>query len=512
MFSLINWALPTVMRISVMANSPNLQLAAVDLGSNSFHLTIARETQGELQLIDRLGEKIQLASGLNERNELSEEVMQRGLACLERFSQRLKGVPPGAIRVVGTNTLRAARNRQYFIRQAQQLLGCPVEVISGREEARLIYLGVAHSFSDDEERRLVVDIGGGSTEFIIGKQFSPIELESLHMGCVSYTRRYFSDGRITSGAFKKAVNAGHQELLSIRRHFRKVGWRDVVGASGTVKAVYQLLNAEQTSNKPITIDVLYDLRDQLIDLKRIDNIQLGSIKEKRAAVIAGGLAILIAIFEAFDIDDMRYSDGALREGLLYDHIGRLRHEDVRERTIAALMERYHVDVEHALLVDATASTCLKQIGLDGEACGCLLSWACRLHESGMAISHSQYHKHGGYLVQNSDLMGFSQTEQLRLALLVCGHRRKLPLLSLDSLGDKARKKLLSLMVVLRLSVLLNRSRNPELGLDFKLSLDGENGYKLRFAKGWLDQHPLTLADLQQEAGYLKTAKISLAFK
>ena len=212
------------------------QLAAIDIGSNSFHLTIDREVQGELQLIDRMGEKVQLASGLDDRNFLSDESIARGLRCLELFAQRLRGIPLDAVRVVGTNTLRAAHNRQQFIDQAEHILGAPVEVISGREEARLIYLGVAHSFSDDEERRLVIDIGGGSTEFIIGKQFTPLELDSLHMGCVTFTRRFFPDGKLIPRSFQRATNAAHLELLNIRRHYRKLGWTEVVGASGTIKS------------------------------------------------------------------------------------------------------------------------------------------------------------------------------------------------------------------------------------------------------------------------------------
>ncbi|MCW9053964.1 MAG: exopolyphosphatase [Motiliproteus sp.] len=493
-----------------MTEQSTPQLAAIDLGSNSFHLTIAREVHGELQLIDRIGDKVQLASGLGKGRILSDEAIQRGLECLELFAQRIDGIPQQAIRVVGTNTLRAAKNRQTFIDQAEQILGVPVEVISGREEARLIYLGVAHSFSDDEERRLVIDIGGGSTEFIIGKQFTPLELESLHMGCVSFTGRFFEDGKLKRRSFQRATNAAHLELLNIRRHYRKLGWAEVVGASGTIKATYRLLNGEEGS-KPITLKSLRELRDKLIEFGTISEINLEGIKANRAQVMPGGVAILMAIFEALEIDSMSYSDGALREGLLYDHIGRQQHEDVRERTISALMERYYIDGEHASEVEATVLKALQQTKLDSEQNRNLLSWASRLHETGLAISHSQFQKHGAYLIENSDLMGFNQREQQQLALLVRGHRRKLPMDELTTLKVSPDNKLFNLLLLLRLAVLLQHSRKADQIPDFDLKLKSGKRLTIEFPSDWLEEHPLTLTDLEQEAGYLKAAGIELKF-
>ena len=497
--------------LTIMNEQSLQQLAAIDLGSNSFHLTIAREVHGELQLIDRIGDKVQLASGLDKNNRLNQEAIERGLGCLELFAQRIDGIPEQAIRVVGTNTLRAAHNRQEFIDQAEQILGVPVEVISGREEARLIYLGVAHSFSDDEERRLVIDIGGGSTEFIIGKQFTPLELESLHMGCVSFTRRFFEDGKLKRRAFQRAINAAHLELLNIRRHYRRLGWTDVVGASGTIKATNRLLNGEQ-GNKSITLKTLRELRDKLIDFGTISEITLPDIKDNRAQVMPGGIAILIAIFEALEIDSMSYSDGALREGLLYDHIGRQQHEDVRERTISALMERYYIDSEHAAEVEATALSCLQQTKLDSATNRNLLSWASRLHEIGLAISHSQFQKHGAYLIENSDLMGFNQREQQQLALLVRGHRRKLPMEELSAMKLSSDHKLFNLLLLLRLAVILQHSRKADLIPEFELKLKSGKRLSLEFPEDWLEDHPLTQTDLEQEAGYLRAAGIELKFK
>lgn len=493
-----------------MNDSTPVQLAAIDLGSNSFHLTIAREIHGEIQLIDRLGEKVQLASGLDENNHLSQEAIDRGLACLERFAQRLGGINEESIQVVGTNTLRAAHNRNDFIEPAEELLGVPVQIISGREEARLVYLGVAHSYADDGERRLVIDIGGGSTEFIIGERFSPIQLESLHMGCVSYTRRFFADGKLKRESFESAIEAAHLELLHIRKKYRNLGWSDVVGSSGTIKAIYALINKE-ASNEPIRLKTLHKVMDQILAFENVSDINLDDIKDKRAAVIPGGLAILIAAFESLDIENMGWSDGALREGLFYDHVGRQNHEDVRERTINALMERYHVNTEQAKKIEDTALYCLSNTSIDKEKNQNLLSWASRLHEIGLAISHSRFQKHGAYLIENSDLMGFNRDEQAFVGFLVNGHRRKLPMEEIESLPKKQHKRLLKLMTLLRFSVILHHSIQIEEMPEFDISMDEET-LQVRFPKNWLDEHPLTNTDLKQEKGYLKAAGITLDIK
>lgn len=488
------------------------QLAAIDLGSNSFHLTIAREVQGELQLIDRIGEKVQLASGLDDNKHLEAASMDRGMACLERFAQRIQGIPDASVRIVGTNTLRIARNRDVFIDRAEALLGSPVEVISGREEARLIYLGVAHSCADDEEQRLVIDIGGGSTELIIGKRFTPIELESLHMGCVSYTLTHFPDGKLKKRHFEQAIKAAHLELLPIRKIFKKQGWKDVMGASGTIKALYRLANQGQDSQQPLTLDHLYAIRDRLLTFEQISDINLENVKSRRAATLPGGVAILIALFEALALANMKYSDGALREGLLYDHIGRLHHEDVRERTLSALMERYHVDQEQAQAVEQGCQYFLAQTAFDDEDSRNLLNWAARIHEIGLAISHSHFQKHGAYLVAHSDLMGFNQDEQQLLALLVRGHRRKLPVAELGMLPGQERQRLLPLLLILRLAATLHHSRQSDELPDIRFSLSDSYQMQLEFPPHWLEEHPLTQADLEQEQNYLQVLHITLDYQ
>jgi len=485
--------------------------AAIDLGSNSFHLIVARAVHGELQTLDRMGEKVQLAAGLDDQQRLLPDAMERGFACLERFAQRLAGMPPHQIRVVGTNTLRAAHNRAAFIEHAEELLGVPVEVISGREEARLIYLGVAHSLADDVERRLVIDIGGGSTELIIGERFSPLELESLHMGCVAYTQTYFANGKVTGKNFQKAINAAHLELLNIRRLYCSLGWADAAGASGTIKAALRLSNDDNSTDGRLTLKKLHQIRDRLLEFDNTAEIHFEAIKADRASVLPGGIAILIALFESLDLDSLRCSEGALREGVLYDMSGRQQHEDVRERTVSALMSRYHVDRDHAASVEQSTSQLLRQAALDSPANLELLRYAARLHECGLAIAHSQFQKHGAYLLQNSDMMGFSRGEQDQLALLILAHRRKLPLTSLEGLKPKQRQRMLQLCLLLRLAILINRSRYAEQVPAVAVELAGPQ-LTLRFPENWLEQHPLTRADLEQECAYLRACEVELAFQ
>lgn len=497
--------------LQATTSEPSL-LAAIDLGSNSFHIIVSQLFAGELKPLDVLSEKVQLAAGLDADDCLTEDAMNRGLECLSRFAQRVSELPRQSIRVVGTNALRQARNSDAFIERAQALLGTQVEVIAGREEARLIYLGVAHTLADDTGRRLVVDIGGGSTEFIIGERFEPRICESLHMGCVSYTDLFFADGRITADAMKAARTAALQELLSIRRSYRRLGWNSSVGASGTVKAAHQACLSLGFSSDQITRQALERLCLYLIDQDRVDNIDIDGIKPERKAVLPAGVAILSAIFESLDVERMSFSEGALREGVLYDMAGRLRHEDVRERTINALARRYHVDRKQAARVEATALIALAQVrdswGLDASQYQEMLSWAARSHEIGLAVAHSQFHRHSAYLLQHSDLPGFTRLEQQLLAFLVRGHRRKFPKDEFRQLPDKLRQPYRHLCLLLRLSVIMHRSRSKARLPAFTLKADGQK-IELSFPAGWLDLHPLTRADLEQEAGYLRSIDFKL---
>ena len=487
-------------------------LAAIDLGSNSFHMVVARQAQGEVRVLESLSEKVQLGFGLDRHNRLDDAAQQRALDCLGRFAERITGIPRGNVRVVGTNTLRMARNAMQFIARAEALLGHDIEVVAGREEARLIYLGVAHSLADDAGNRLVVDIGGGSTELIIGERFEAAETESLHMGCVSYGQRFFPEGRITEAAFRKAITAARQEVLSIDANYRRLGWAQAVGASGTVKAIAQVCEENGWSTEGVSLEGLDKARRKAIKAGHADALDLKGLRDDRKPIFASGLAILLGIFEQLDLTHMQFSSGALREGLLYDLLGRFSHEDVRERSIQALMNRHHVERAQAERVWATARAFYDQVagdwGLDDEQALDTLRWGALLHELGLAVSHSQFHKHGAYLVSNSDLPGFSRQEQQAVALLVRGHRRKVPLSALADCPEDEQPRWLRLCLILRLACRLHHARNDGPVPVLSLAVDGQ-AVTLSFPEGWLAEHPLTLADLEQEQEYFQAADYTL---
>lgn len=487
-------------------------LAAIDMGSNSFHLAVARLDHGEVRKVASMSEKVQLAAGLDEHNYLSENAMQRGLDCLSRFVARLDAVPPSRLRIVATNALRQAENSQVFIERAMQILPKPIEIIAGREEARLIYLGVSQTMAD-QGRRLVVDIGGGSTEFIIGEAFEPIHTESLQMGCVAYSQAFFADGLITLPAFERAVAAARKEVMAIATAYLETGWDNVVGSSGTIKAARQILLTQGWSDEQerITRRGLLKLRDQLLKYDHVDHIAFEGLREDRKAVLPAGLAILLAVFEVLDIQQMAYSDGALREGVMYDLLGRFRHEDVRDRSVQAMMARYYVDVRQSERVVQTARQLFEQVrdalALDDED-GDLLRRAAYLHEIGLAISHGGYHRHGAYLLQHSDVPGFSQVDQARLSLLVGQHRRKLredaQVLVLRSGGTRLQ----SLCFVLRLAVLLHHSRSDQQLPVVKLRVQSEQQWLLTVL-GCAADWPLLVSDLQDETQQWRNWSVQL---
>jgi exopolyphosphatase/guanosine-5'-triphosphate,3'-diphosphate pyrophosphatase len=421
---------------------------------------------------------------------------------------------PGTVRVVGTNTLRSARGASTFLSAAEGALGHPIEIISGVEEARLIYLGVAHSVGENGGRRLVVDIGGGSTELIIGERFDPMDMESLYMGCVSLSQAYFADGAITRKQVRQALLAAHQELEPHQAQFRQLGWDTAIGASGTIRAIDRVIREEKWSQDGITPNALGRLVDTMLNAGHVDRLSLAGLGPERAPVFPGGVTVLLAVFEALGIERMQVSDGALREGLLYDLLGRIRHEDVRSRTVDALARQYHIDGTQAARVKQTALDCLARVSEvwqpppDSEQ---LLGWAAQLHELGLSIAHSQYHKHGAYILANADLSGFSRQEQRLLATLVRAHRRKFPTGAFEELPEGQQETARRLAVLLRLAALLHRSRNPMPVPALRIEA-GKRSLRIGFKEGWLDEHPLTRADLEQEAGFLKAAKLKLAFE
>ena len=489
-------------------------LAAIDLGSNSFHLVLGRVVDGHLDVVDRLREPVRLAAGLDKHKQLRRDAIERALACLGRFGQRLRGMPEQAVRAVGTNTLRSARDGEAFRREAQRVLGYPIEVIAGREEARLIYLGVAHALAGNGERRLVIDIGGGSTECIIGSGFKPVHRESLYMGCVGISRRYFPEGRIDKHSMKRAVLACRVEFEPIERQYRDAGWVSAVGSSGTIRAIAAIARAAGWCEHGVDRGALRRLRRALVRARHVDAVKLRELRDDRRPVLAGGVAVLSAALDALDIDHLDVSDMALREGLLFDLIGRIRHEDVRDATVERRIERYRIDAAQGERVAATALALHRQVGaawaLDDEDAEQLLGWAARLHEAGLFVSHNQYHKHGAYLLANGDMSGFSRQAQSMLSSLVRGHRRKFPASVFEQFTSGEARRARRLCVLLRLAVVLNRARADDF-LPGVAALARGEALTVAFPPGWLDEHPLTRADLEQEQAYLAGAGIGLQF-
>ncbi|MCK6545389.1 exopolyphosphatase [Myxococcota bacterium] len=486
-------------------------VAGVDLGSNSFHMIVARVDEGQLHLLDRMRERVRLASGLDADRRLTEEAAQRALACLERFGQRVRELPQGAVRAAGTNTLRQAKNSAEFLERAEKALGHPIEVISGREEARLIYLGVAQSVPDEDGRRLVVDIGGGSTECIIGEGFDTLSTESLYMGCVSYSQRFFANGALKKEDFRKAEISALLELQSIERRYRALGWQSSFGSSGTILAVADILRLNGWSTG-ITKKGLKKLKKEMILAGHVSKLQLPGLDPERASVLPGGVAILGAIVKALRVDVMEPATGALREGLLYDLLGRIRHEDVRDRTIRWLVKRYAVDDEQAMRVERTALAMLEQVasawGLEGDEHRQYLSWASRLHELGLDVAHTGYHKHSAYIVENADMPGFSRNEQQLLSVIIHAHRRKFLREHLAKLPADKVELAIRLAVVFRLAFALNRSRSTRPTPEFELAAK-KNVVKLSFPKEWIEEHPLTRADLEEDALRLRSVGVEL---
>jgi exopolyphosphatase/guanosine-5'-triphosphate,3'-diphosphate pyrophosphatase len=498
-----------------LSDSDNIQsLAAIDLGSNSFHMIVGRLQNGQLRVIDRLREPVRLAAGLDDDQQLHPDVAERALDCLRRFCQRVHGLQPGNIRAVGTNTLRIAQTNQGFMEQAQEALGHRIEVISGIEEARLIHLGVAHSLADPGGQRLVVDIGGGSTELIIGEGFHPVYLESLYMGCVNISQRFFGDHVISKKAMKDAILAARLELQASKETLRRLGWSMATGSSGTIRTVRDVVRESGWSDSGITAESLKQLRNTLIDIGQAERIDFPAVSEDRKPVFAAGVAILSAVFQALKIDRMQYSSGAVREGLLYDLLGRIQHRDIREATVQSLTQRYHVDLDQAQRVEKTAVALASQLVQQWQLCrediDLWLRWAALLHEAGLVIAHNQYHKHGAYLVEYSDLAGFSLLEQGFLATLVRCHRRKFRKLLVETLPKDRQEKTIRLAILLRLSVLLHRNRSQAEEPEIQVSAT-EQSIQLKFPESWLEQHPLTLADLDQERKYLKPVCYKLEY-
>jgi exopolyphosphatase/guanosine-5'-triphosphate,3'-diphosphate pyrophosphatase len=489
-------------------------LAAIDLGSNSYHMVVARYVLGQLRIVDRLRETVRMAAGLDDQGGLDPEVLGRALACLARFGERVRTLSEHRVRVIATNTVRALRNPQSFLVPAETALGHGIDVVSGREEARLIYLGVAQGLPPKSKQRLVIDIGGGSTEFIIGQGFEPLERESLQMGCVATTRRFFADGKLSRKRWKDGLTEISAEFQQFAVAYRERGWQETIGSSGTVRAIGQILAGMKLVRGAITETGLEKARDALLEFDSIDAISLPGLSEDRQPVIAGGLLILEACFKELGLKRMQVCETAMREGVLYDMLGRAQHRDPRDASIAALAQRYGIDVEHAARIEATALALFDQVaeawGLDGDE-ERMLGWAARVHEIGLAIAHSQHHVHGAYLIEHSDIAGFSRQEQQLLAALVRCQRRSISTSAIAALPERQTQAALRCLALLRLAVLLHRSheRAPLPPLELQV---GDKSVQLKLPRAWLDAHPLTRSDLDTEREYLDDVGLKLTLR
>lgn len=491
-------------------------VAAVDLGSNSFHMIIASlEENGSLKVIDKIKEMVRLGAGLNNKQMLDEETQQRALECLSRFSQRLQNIDKKDIRITGTNTLRIAKNAKTFTKRAKKLLNHHIDIISGIEEARLIYQGAIYGLAELGEKRLVIDIGGGSTEIIIGENRNPIQLESLDMGCVSITKKFFPDGLISELRIKEADIYARRNINPIRQDYLTTGWEQCVGTSGSIRSISNVLLMSGITDGTITDKGLKQLLSEIQKFKSVHKIKFDGLSSERRPVFIGGLIVLNAAFKALKLQQMTVSDGSLREGLMLDIVGRIKHEDIRASSVEHIASRYGVRSQHANNVIASCEYLYGELkdswSLDDENQYLLLLWAARIHEIGLAISHAGYHKHSAYLAQNSDMPGFSLQEQQMISLLIRYHRQKFIKADFKTFSSKYRKTLFRLTIILRIAVILNRSLPDYQEPDYLIKAN-KKSLTLLFPEHWFDDNPLTIADLENEIDYLDTIGFKLEIK
>ncbi len=473
-------------------------IAAVDLGSNSFRLQIARIIDDQIYPLDSLKESVRLAAGLSDDNQIDPAAQARALACLKRFNERLRDLPRAAVRVVGTNTFRVANNARAFIQAAEDALGFPIDIIAGREEARLIYLGVSRGLPISSAKRLVVDIGGGSTEFIIGQGFDPLEMESLYMGCVSFSQRFFPDGKIGKNALQQAELAVRAEVQAITAGFAAGAWQEAVGSSGTARALADIMQQNGWSDGGISALGIEKLRALLVKAGDVKALSLPGLQAERIPVLPGGFCIMAGIFAELDIEQMTVTGGALREGVLHDLLGRFHHHDQRDATVTQFVRRYHVDTAQASRVEALALALFDQVAAhitqDVASARHLLIWAARLHEIGITIAHAGYHKHSAYILSNADMPGFSKIDQAQLSRLARMHRGGLAKAVKELAIDDASWELIA---ILRLAVLLCRNRRDPDQRALSYQREG-SALRLVIDSQWLADSPLTETLLEEE--------------
>ncbi len=480
-------------------NQEDQLYAAVDLGSNSFHLVIVRVVSGSVQIIGKVKQKVRLAAGLDDDMVLDKVSMERGWRCLETFAERLLDIPLTNIKVVATATLRLATNAQVFIDRAQEILNHKLDVISGEEEARQIYLGVAYT-SANQGNTLVIDIGGASTEVIIGNDMQPINLVSLEMGCVTFMERFFVDGVINETNVQSAISEAKKRLLPVIDDFVCFDWQQCLGASGTPQAIVEIL-VEQGISDAIRLDYLHILLQQCIDCDNIADLDIDGLTESRRAIFPSGLCILIALFEQLKIQEMQISGGALREGLIYGMLEDCEKNDRRDHSLHEAMTRFHIDTQQADRVCQTSLNLYKQLCAQANICNfdamAVIEAASKLHEMGLHIEYKQHHLHGAYILLHLPLNGYSHMQRKSIRDLVRCHRQDIDLSTFESYHPEVQPLLFGLVRILRLSCLLSIRRKDDLLPEINLAVDG-NKWEISFPAGWLRSHPLIDAELANE--------------
>ncbi|MEH6383854.1 MAG: guanosine-5'-triphosphate,3'-diphosphate pyrophosphatase [Colwellia sp.] len=488
--------------------------AVIDLGSNSFHMLITRQLANSIQVVDKVKRKVRLASGLNSHNQLSETAIARGLECLSFFAERLQDIPQENIRIVATATLRLAANRDNFLSQANKILGHKINLLSGKQEAENIYLGVAHT-SFGAKQRFVIDIGGASTELILGDGFITKQVESLNIGCVTFNNRYFSDDRLSTKNFSHAISAAKKTIAPFIARFKNTGWKLVLSGSGTMQALTEI---QQHSHKTTGIDLLFlqTIQQQLIECKTMSKIKIDGLTRDRSPVIASGVAILIALVESFSIEKIQLSSGALREGLLYSMLPENTDVDIRQNTINSLTEKFHIDSQHAKRIKKQATSLFHTYKvfweLDENNSLAMLNAASDLHEIGLLLAFKQHQQHGAYILKNADLPGFDQVERQLLVALVLLHKGEIDLELLRSQTGVSFQQAIYLLVILRLAIILCRRRKDDALPEYQTTIiknkEGEI-INLCLPTTWLAQHPLIADELLQESVHLKQVNVSL---
>lgn len=483
----------------VSFSQPEQLYAAVDLGSNSFHMVVVRVSSGCVHIIGKVKQKVRLAAGLDENMILDQASLDRGWDCLKVFAERLQDIPLSNIKIVGTATLRLAANADVFISKAEQILNHKLNVIDGEEEARQIYLGVAYT-SANQGNSLVIDIGGASTEVIVGNDMNPIHLVSMNMGCVTFKERFFVDGNITEQAFELSIQYAKSLLEPVVNDFLNFNWQQCLGASGTPQAITEILVTQGISDS-IRLDYLHNLKRQCIDCTSIDLLDIDGLTEARRVIFPSGLAILIALFEQLKIQEMQISGGALREGLIYGMLDNMQQNDRRTQTLEQVIDRFHIEAEHANRVKNLSLTLFKQVqqqvDLGKVDCESMLIAAAMLSELGMHIEYKQHHMHGAYILSYLPMIGYTQQQKAAIKTLVQSHRQDLNLSLFESFHPDVRDALLILTRILRLSCILSIRRKDHLLAEFNLTID-DSLWQLTFPDGWLKSHPLIDAELANE--------------